>query len=93
MGIDALDIVFRIEKRYNVKVDMQDWVELANHRTPGDLTAGELHFLIGASLQESNQPVPRSLWNGLRVILAQSLAVSPQKIKPESWLIKDLGMS
>ena len=93
MGIDLLDICFRIEKRYHVTLDAADLLSLVNREPPTDITAGDLHFLVGAKLREAGRPVPRSLWNGIRIALAEGLGVTPMDIKPGSWLIKELGMT
>ena len=93
MGIDLLDIRFRIEKRFGVTLEIGDMECFAANRHPFDITAAELHFLVGAKLQEAGRPVPRGCWNGIRLVLAEALCVSPHKIKPESWLVKDLGMT
>jgi len=46
MGIDLLDIRFRLEKRFNIALIRQqfdaDLWELAHRRQPPDFTAGEI---------------------------------------------------
>jgi hypothetical protein len=92
MGIDLLDIVFRLEKRFDLKIVNADWEDLGAKRKPWDVTAGEVHFLVAAILTEAGRPVPRSCWNGVRVCLSGALCVPPRDIKEDSWLIRDLGM-
>jgi hypothetical protein len=93
MGIDVLDIMFRIEKRFGIRIVGADWTDLVGKRSPPDITAGELWFLVAAKLHEAHLPVPRSCWNAVRVILSQALRVPPREIKKESWLIRELGMT
>ncbi len=92
MGLDFLDLSFAIEKRYGIGIDALDLEAVMQFRQPPDVTAGEIHFALGMRLAEMELPVPNSLWNGVRVALAQVLSVSPHEIKPGTWLIKDLGM-
>jgi hypothetical protein len=91
VGIDFLDIEFRIEKEFGIALQVSDLNSVSDARDRSDITAGELHFIIGCKLRESGRPVPRSIWNKVRIVLSQALGVSPHSIKPESWIIKDLG--
>ena len=92
MGVDLLDVTFRVEDQFGVKLDNSDWESLFGHRTTFDVSAGELHFLVGAKLGEAGKPVPRSCWNGIRLVLAKTLGIPPNRIKPESRLVRDLSM-
>jgi acyl carrier protein len=93
MGIDFLDLVFRLEKRYNLILDTGEWERLTANRVNKDITAGEVQFVVGLALRDVGRPVPRSLWNGVRLTLADTLGVKVSRIKPESRLVKDLGMT
>jgi acyl carrier protein len=46
MGLDFLDVTFRIEKNFNLRISNEDWTALATGRRPPDVTAGELFELI-----------------------------------------------
>jgi acyl carrier protein len=48
MGIDLLDVVFRLEKRFAIRIRRGEFVELFDRRRPGDATAGEVAaFVLG----------------------------------------------
>ena len=59
MGIDLLDIQFRIEKRFAIRLDQTDFNTLFTRRQPPiDATAGDLSALVLAKLTRANQPLP-----------------------------------
>ncbi len=93
MGIDFLDLTFRIEKLLGVTLDNDDWFESAKGRARGDMTAGELHFLVGVKLREAELPVPWSCWTRVRVAVAETAGVPIHEVKRDSWLCEDLGLT
>jgi acyl carrier protein len=46
MGIDLLDITFRIEKQFKIRLQQADWESLARDGRHWDVTAGDLLDLI-----------------------------------------------
>lgn len=47
MGIDFLDMTFRIEAEFHRKVDWSDLDKIARRRQPPDIAAGELLQFVG----------------------------------------------
>lgn len=113
MGIDLLDITFRVERIYGLRLDGKNLAP-AIERT-GDLTVGDLHAaLLSAErhclrcrynlrgLQatgrcpECGTPFVAlsadSLFVDLRHAVADALGVDEARIRPESRLMRDLGM-
>lgn len=91
MGVDWLDIRFRLERRFDVRIELTDFAHLRG-RDRADLTAGELFEVVCRRIRATGRDVPPSAWNGVRLELAQALNVSPLGIRRESWLVADLGM-
>jgi hypothetical protein len=91
VGVDWLDIRFRLERRFDVRIEHADFDHLRG-RSRADLTAGELFEVVCVRLRSAGRPVPPSAWNGVRLELAQALNVSPLGIRRGSWLAGDLGM-
>ncbi|MCA9068990.1 MAG: hypothetical protein KDA84_08710 [Planctomycetaceae bacterium] len=91
MGVDWLDIQFRLERRFDIKLNRMDLERLWDEERQ-DLTAGDLLSLVSDTLQTQNRKVSFSAWTRVRLEVAIALGVSPQKIHRESWLIADLGM-
>jgi len=46
LGIDLLDINFRVERRFKVTVSQEDWESLLTAAHPRDILAGDLFDLI-----------------------------------------------
>ena len=88
-----LDIVFRLERRFGVRLETADFDQLGRKRNINEVTAGDLFDIVCCSLQAVGRPVPVNGWNGVRLELANSLSVSPLTIRRESLLVGDLGMS
>ena len=91
MGIDALDLAFRLEKRFGVRIRPGDCLPIFQARR--DLTVGGLHEVVCRRLREEGRPVPFASWNGVRLEVGKALGVSPLVIRRSSRLIADLGMS
>ena len=91
MGLDFLDVCFRLERRFNVRLERADFEHLWN-RKPFDLTAGELHEILCKQLHDAGRPVPISSWNAVRLELGDTLGMSPLQIRRETWMGHDLGM-
>lgn len=92
MGVDWLDIRFRIERRYGVRFERDDFTHRPNIRT-NDITAGELFAVVAEKLQASGRRVPASCWNGVRLEVGEALSVSPLTIRSGTLLIAELGMA
>lgn len=86
-------IFYQIEKSCGIGLDAADWDSVAGQRKPADMTVAELHFLVGAKLSDAGKPVPPDLGDDVQSILATTLGARRHEVKPESWLVKELGMS
>lgn len=95
MGIDILDMSFRIEKEFGIRLSADQFTKIAIPRENEfwDLCAGDLHNLICRELRARSKPVPFSSWNRVRLLLARVGSIDPRMITRESRLYRDLGFS
>lgn len=93
MGIDTLDIIFRLEKRFDIKIPRNMLFEEPWNWRRGDLQVGQLHEQVCSRLKQLGWPIPRSSWHRVKLCVAESLGVELRKVRPESWLFKELGCS
>jgi hypothetical protein len=92
MGLDSLDIAFRAERQFGVRLGPADLDPILRTRTRPDMTAGELHDLIVAKCASAGRAVPFSSWGRVKVILTDALGGSLTTIRRGSLLRRDLGM-
>ncbi len=58
-----------------------------------DLTVGDLHELVVCKMREAGRVASFGSWNGVRLEVGRCLNVSPLRIRRDSRLVADLGMS
>jgi hypothetical protein len=96
MGIDLLDFTFRIEKRFGIKTNRDDFRTLEPSllsRKPPDMTAGELHDWVVKLCEARGVKVPYSSWNRVKIELAKVVSKSPQIIHRDTLVVRALGFS
>ncbi len=91
MGVDWLDIRWRLERQFDIKFEHSDFAHIWDSGRR-DITAGELFDVVYTRLQSEGRPIPFSGWNRVRLELAHALVVPPQTIRRENLLVADLGM-
>ncbi len=91
MGLDLVDTLYRLERRYGVRLRADDFKPYFA-KPAHQLTAGELHSVLCDALARERKPVPVSSWNGVRRELAEVAVVSPFVIRRQSRLRDDLGI-
>ena len=98
MGIDFLDIIFRIEKAFAAKIPRgvlhADVAVLS--RRPGrrgrlDFTVGGLHEQVCTELARGGYTVPPDSWERVRQCVSDALGVPVEAVRPESLLVSELG--
>jgi hypothetical protein len=52
MGLDLLDIVFRLEKAFSIKINREDFDQMLAGRSLKNLTAGEIYDYIASRLHD-----------------------------------------
>lgn len=100
MGIDLLDLMFRLENRFGIKIPRQrthDLLEQGNTADPPegawtDFRVSELVALVESLVAEQHPEIEQDVFAGVRMEIVACLQVEEQYVTPEAWLIRDLGM-
>jgi hypothetical protein len=92
LGIDFLDIVFRLEKefRFDARLQPAPW----DDRPVPNLTAGQLHHWVCERLMYTGRPVPSDSWPRVQRCIGEALGMPESQIldiRPEDRLVQDLG--
>jgi hypothetical protein len=93
MGIDLLDINFRIEREFGVRIALRDLVHLVKDDAIHDPTAGELFDLLVRSLPEpeDSERTADDRWTRLQSIIAETCGIPASMVKRDARLVADLG--
>ncbi len=88
MGIDLLDVSFRIEKTTGVRLDQSDWQSLAMN---GDVTVGDLYSMILCRLKydadvKTDIQLNESVWQQTRSALAKIADRPPTEVTMQNRL-------
>jgi len=90
MGIDALDLRYRLEKTFDMRLSDDEFYGL--FRRLGDPTAGQLKSFIADKLQALERGTEPFLQERVWRCIADALFIDVEEIQPESRLISDLRM-
>ncbi len=90
-SLDWLDLVFRVKHEFAVCLKREDFDKPA--RGPCDISVGEVYDVICRRLQMTGVSGTFGSWNRFRRVVAESLNVSPLKIRRNSRLYGDLEMT
>jgi hypothetical protein len=88
--MELLDFTFRIEKSFKIKVQRGDYAGLPQ-RKPPSITAGELHDWVVQLCQDRGVAVPWSSWNRVKRVLVDVTGVSPNRIRRQTDVVRELG--
>lgn len=95
MGIDALDIVFRLERTFEIKIPRGELFyrdgEISDRHKWFDITIGEIHVRLCELLRNRALPIPSDSWELVTRCIGEALHVPPTVIRPEHRLVEDLG--
>src|SRR5690349_3013879 len=105
MGIDALDIAFRIEKSFHLKISRAEMDFIYGADKPRheqvEPKAGEIHDRLCELLKRKGMDIPEDSWQRIQKCIAEGIGfrglftnrLRPDEVKRESLLVKDLGAS
>jgi hypothetical protein len=95
MGIDLLDLAFRLERRFGVKVTREQMTKLAMQNEPPDITVGDLFELIRDQIPQSGvldlEIDAELLWPLFQQQICDALGVNLEDVTKDKGLIHDLG--
>ncbi len=95
MGIDMLDLMFRLEKQFHVPIEWEPLERIAKRFSPNDITAGDVHRVVCDTCRDAGVAVPASSWHRVKLAIIHSCPrpVSPTRITPHTRLYAELGFT
>ncbi|MBA4031741.1 MAG: hypothetical protein C0478_12750 [Planctomyces sp.] len=100
MGIDLLDLMFRVEREFGITLQRADLMQLLKDGNTTDPPAGTwsdirvadfVSFVEAAISDQQAAPAP-DVYNRIKKHIVECLGVEPLDVTPNAWLVRDLGM-
>jgi hypothetical protein len=95
MGIDLLDLAFRLERRFGVRVGRDQLSKLAMRNDPPDIRVGDLFDFIRGEVPQSGvldlELDAGALWPIYQREISDALGIDLEEITKDKGLIGDLG--
>jgi hypothetical protein len=95
MGIDILDLMFRLERRFGIEIRRGDWIKLLEKNEPPDIMVGELFDFVRSRAKRfgvvDDEMDADSIWLMFQRDISDSLGVEPGEVVRGKWIIRDLG--
>ena len=95
MGIDLLDVAFRIERRFRVKIGREQLTKLVMRNDPPDIRVGDLFDLIRSEIPHVGildlELDADDLWPMFQREISGALGIDADEIKKDKGLVHDLG--
>ena len=95
MGIDLLDLAFRLERQFGVRVSRDQLLNLAMRNDPPDIIVGDLFdFIRGEAPQSGVLDLELDadvLWPIYQRAVSDALGIDLKEITKDKGLIHDLG--
>jgi len=95
MGIDMLDLMFRLEKQFHIPIEWEPLERVAQRFSPWDLAAGDIHRVVCDTYVAAGAAVPASSWRRVKLVIIHCRPgpISPTRITPHTRLVADLGFT
>src|SRR5690242_16437800 len=97
MGIDLLDLAFRLERSFGVRISRDQLSKMAMGNDPPDIRVGELFDFIRGEVPRSGvldlELDADALWPIYQRAISDALGVDLEVITKEKGLIHDLGVA
>jgi hypothetical protein len=95
MGIDLLDLAFRLERLFGVRVSREQLLKLVMRNDPPDIMVSDLYEFIRGEAPHSGvldlELDADSLWRIYQRAISDALGVDLEEIRKDKGLIRDLG--
>jgi hypothetical protein len=97
MGIDILDLFFRLERTFGVKIGREESLDLLRTSDPPDVTAGELFAFVREKVRSAGTSVlddeldSDALWPIFQRALSDSLGVERDEVTKDRWVLRELA--
>lgn len=96
MGVDFLDLTFRVEKEFRIRFtrdENQQWVQsLLDARPVRDISVQEFVDFVEKSVLEKNPLENVDVFRRVQRHISECLFVPLEKVVPDAWMVQDLGM-
>lgn len=96
MGIDLLDLFFRIERVFKIKIDRTEIDNLmasaASNGAKRDIRVRDLVTWIESQVRAKHPEYDGDVFEQTRPEIASCLYVNESEVTPDAWMVKDLGM-
>jgi hypothetical protein len=95
IGNDLLDLTFRLERKFGIKVSREQLAKMASQNEPADIKVGQLFeflrgqvYLVGVLDVEMDA---EAVWLIYQREISDALGVEPDEVTKDQGLIYDLG--
>lgn len=100
MGVDLLDLTFRIEREFEIKIPKDELQKLflnedsesLSRKFRQDIQVRELVTFVEIAIVRQNGGPACNVFNRVKKHIAECLQVDESHIIPEAWMIRELGM-
>src|SRR4051812_7196400 len=94
MGLELLDLVYRLERKFGVKVKPDQLSKMAMSNDPPDIRVGDLFDFIRSELSHSGvldlDLDADALWPIYQCAISDSYGTNLEDVTKEKWLFHDL---
>lgn len=96
MGIDLLDVFFRIERVFQIKVDrtkfFTECATVETGRRGKDIRFADFVTWVESQIKDQNPLYDGNVFEAMRREISVCLSVDESKVTAEALLVRDLGM-
>jgi hypothetical protein len=93
MGLELLDLSFRVERTFGVKPDLQRLGDdLRAKGPPFDFTVAEFRVFLRSEFSRAGVDFPQDGEQRLDLMIADCLGIDPEQITAGAWMRRDLGI-
>jgi hypothetical protein len=97
MGLDVLDLVFRLERTFHVKIGLEEIVRLFDSSRSSDISVGALFELVRTKAIRTDafdeDLDAEIMWLIFRKSISDALGVDLEEVTKAKWIFLDLGAS
>jgi hypothetical protein len=95
MGLDILDLMFRLERHIGIRIERGEIYRLFEKNEPPDVRVGELFDFVRSKSKGQgvldDEVDADSMWTSFSCAVCEALGVEPEEITKDKWLIQELG--
>jgi acyl carrier protein len=96
VGLEILDLVYRLERRFGVKIRRDELMQIFDKNDPPDVLIGQLFdFVRGKAPFDGvldEEMDAEAVWLMFQRAVADWMGGEPEEVTKDRWLIHDLGL-